>query len=516
MKTKLTIAGAAALLFPLISTLRAEDFTLKSTIYVFRQSDFQDIDIPGAMGAADGHALIFKSPATARFDQQTLSLEGSNAAWSSGGSPPEQFTRVAAPPMVPIAPGKPVTMTSSTAIQYLEQLPDGKLQVREIPADSREAPHIRLTFTANPGENATDALLLDCDMDIVTVNARKNIPGVALNVGKPVVRRFREILTVPIRLGQSAALILEAPNGSDFSVLMLLELATAQASAPTVSNDGELGGESGAPKEPSGAPKAINGGVAVAAGADEAYARNKFGNSSADPKTESFVLAQGTYFGGWLRDQSLGKAKFDEITSALVPDLALNHFIPAKDPKNADLLIVVHWGVTYISEPMVNTSRGPFSLSSSGWGYDSLHGAYLDPMNPNWYTASINSQLLGYDAPRQKEYYRSLGLSWETSEMLQRLFEDPLDERYFVILEAYDFSTVKSAGTNSKPKLLWSVHYSMTAIGYNFTTALPAMSKVAAHFLGRNMGGVLLNAQKIPDGVVKIGEPKAIEEAQWK
>jgi hypothetical protein len=227
------------LLWPSIASLRAsENLSLESEIYVFKQSDFHEIEIPGATMAADGHALVFESPASARFDRLTLSLEGAHVAWGVGRSPPEQFSLIAAPPSVPITLGIPVTMTSSSSIQYLEKLTNEQLQVREIPADSPEAPHIRLTFTAKSDENAIDGLLLACDMDIATVSARNNIPGVALNVGKPVVTPFKEDLKVPLRQGQWAGLLLKAPNGSDYSVLMLLKLA--QPSLP----NSTLGGAS--------------------------------------------------------------------------------------------------------------------------------------------------------------------------------------------------------------------------------------------------------------------------------
>jgi hypothetical protein len=61
-------------------------------------------------------------------------------------------------------------------------------------------------------------------MDIATVSSRKNIPDVALNVGEPVISSFKQDLTIPVRQGQWAGLLLKAPNGSDYSMLMLLKL----------------------------------------------------------------------------------------------------------------------------------------------------------------------------------------------------------------------------------------------------------------------------------------------------
>ena len=128
-----------------------------------------------------------------------------------------------------------------------------------------------------------------------------------------------------------------------------------------------------------------------------------------------------------------------------------------------------------------------------------------------------NAQLLGYTSEYLKEEYRSLGVPSGMTETDRRLREDLMfDERYFVILMAYDYNSLKGGKTGSKPKLLWSNHFSMRATGHNFTTALPAMSKVAANYFGRNVDGLLLDAQKIPAGAVEIGEPKTIEGEQRK
>jgi hypothetical protein len=226
MKTRFLIAVIAASLPATIPTLRAaERLDLESTIYVFKQSAFHEIAISNAVMTADGHAFLLRSPATAKFDQQTLSLEDSRIVWSNGGSAPEQLSLVASPPSVPIALNTPVTMTSSAGIQYLEQTANSGLQVREIRSDSPEAPHVRISFTASKAADSAEDLLLACDLDIATVYAREKIPGVALEVGKPNVISFKEKEMVNVHSGQWAAILVKTPNGSDYSMLLLLRLA---------------------------------------------------------------------------------------------------------------------------------------------------------------------------------------------------------------------------------------------------------------------------------------------------
>jgi hypothetical protein len=233
MKPQLFIASAAVCLLPLISTLHAsENLGLESALYVFKQGDFHEVIIPGATTVGGSQVQVFQAPASARFDQLTLSLEGSQARWGDGSSPPEQFSLIAAPPLIRLTPGQPVTITSSTAIQYLERLADDKLQVREIPAESPDAPHLHLSFTANAGDNPTEGFSLTCDLDIATVRDRKSIPGVALEVGQPRIARFKENLTIPLHPGQWAGLLVKAPNGSDYSLLLLLRLGQAPSPPP--------------------------------------------------------------------------------------------------------------------------------------------------------------------------------------------------------------------------------------------------------------------------------------------
>jgi len=244
MKPHLFITGVTAFLLPAIATLHAsEKLSLETAIYIFRTGDFHEIKLPGTTAAAENqgivfnaatavaesHGIVLQSPATVGFDQVTLSLEGSRVTWSGASTPPGQFTLIAAPATVPLTAGQPVTMTSSVASQYLERVADNSLHVREIPAESPDAPHFRVTFTASPMAEATADLSLACDLDIATVCARENIPGVTLEVGKPVIARFKDNLKIPAHAGQWAALLLKAPNGSDYSMLLLLKVVPTSA-----------------------------------------------------------------------------------------------------------------------------------------------------------------------------------------------------------------------------------------------------------------------------------------------
>jgi hypothetical protein len=274
--------------------------------------------------------------------------------------------------------------------------------------------------------------------------------------------------------------------------------------------------------------------VAVAAGADKDYVLQKFGDRGAKAKAESFVFARGKYYGGYLRDGSLERTQFAEIARQLAPDLAVQRYFPAADPKNADILIVVHWGITAVEENPDHGQTDFEQLQKDGAAYNSRfssgaggssRGGIADPgyLNSDLDIAAgrsavsgtgpaDNAQLLGYDAELQKEEYRSLGVASGYTEMDLRLREDIADERYFVILMAYDLRSLKEGKKGVKPKLLWSTHFSMRATGFSFTDALPAMGKVAANFFGHQVEGLLLDARKVPEGRVDVGVPRTVDD----
>ncbi len=274
--------------------------------------------------------------------------------------------------------------------------------------------------------------------------------------------------------------------------------------------------------------------VAVAAGADKDYVAQKFGERGSKAKAESFVFAQGRYFGGYLRDPSLDRTQFGDIARNLAPALAKQSYYPAADAKNADLLIVVHWGITSVEENPDHGQTEFDQLQKDGAAYNSKFssgdggrstGGIGDPgfvgsdlaiaFGQSAAAGSApadNARLLGYASELQKEEYRSLGVGSGMTDLDRRLREDLVDERYFVILMAYDYRSVKEGRRGAKPKLLWSTHFSMRATGFNFTSALPAMTSTAANFFGHQVEGLLLEANRIPEGRVDVGEPRTVEE----
>ena len=58
------------------------------------------------------------------------------------------------------------------------------------------------------------------------------------------------------------------------------------------------------------------------------------------------ISAKGSFFSGYTHDNTLDRMPFLRIAETLAHDLRRRNYLPTQDPKSADLVIIVHWGVT--------------------------------------------------------------------------------------------------------------------------------------------------------------------------
>ena len=82
------------------------------------------------------------------------------------------------------------------------------------------------------------------------------------------------------------------------------------------------------------------------------------------------------------------------------------------------------------------------------------------------------------------------------------------EERYFVVLMAYDYQFMKR---EKKPKLAWVTRLSIRGPGNNFTEALPALALAGAEVYGRNLDSLeRIKVRDLPGGEVIMGDLKVI------
>jgi hypothetical protein len=91
-------------------------------------------------------------------------------------------------------------------------------------------------------------------------------------------------------------------------------------------------------------PLAADERVALTATASPDYTQRKF--DGAKPRPETYVFLEGKRTEGITADRSIDGMPFRRIVEYLAPELAKQQYFPTTDIKNADLLLVVHWGTT--------------------------------------------------------------------------------------------------------------------------------------------------------------------------
>lgn len=273
--------------------------------------------------------------------------------------------------------------------------------------------------------------------------------------------------------------------------------------------------------------------VAVSSAATPEYAAQKFATNP--PKRETYVFFQGPFNGGNIRDLDLDHTKFPQIAKVLAENLVKQNYYPSPDSKNADLLISVQWGVTTIYDPpnldanreeltkqsyfeqlrqptsalftdrdkaelqaMVDNKYGPYdggSVAGAAMAVELDQTEILKQIN-------ANARLLGFDSQLAKTRTEKGPGSTDEITMLGELAE----ERFFVVLLAYDYRTMKKG---TPPKLLWTSRLSIRATGNLFSTSVPVLIRTAAPYFGHDLDD-LIKDDHAPEGDVDIGRPKVV------
>jgi hypothetical protein len=266
--------------------------------------------------------------------------------------------------------------------------------------------------------------------------------------------------------------------------------------------------------------------VIVSATAAPEYTLHKYGDGKTKP--ESYVVMQGHYFEGDTLDKSIDRMPFRRITEILAPELAQRQYWPAKNIKDADLLIVVHWGTTAPPVPMLEmraqtspVPETPATQAKMGLRAESPGvkggGDFVSSLLAEQSLTKEDVRLLYFAALEQ----RTDGMSNEApyARILQllgyaRFLNDPMPQaedyslasdlaqaRYFIILKAYDLHAPTPA---ARSRAVWTLHLNMSSPGNDFRTALDRMSMAAADYVGRSTDRVE-TIRPPREGKVEIG-----------
>jgi hypothetical protein len=298
--------------------------------------------------------------------------------------------------------------------------------------------------------------------------------------------------------------------------------------------------------------------TAVSSRASDEYVRTKLPDGSFE--VENYAFGEGGHLSGPKRDDTIDKLHFIDVARTIVGPLAGQNYLPTKDPSKTKLLIMVYWGTTTgtsgasgssayqglssANQTLANAKAaldavkkaeessggaqqrpagGPAGGSSGGSSggnvsseriaalsikeaADSAYGSALAVVSAenrtrdkiNWQ----NAELLGYD----KELAAVSGLEFTALRgRRQDLLDEIEDDRYYVVLMAFDFQTMWKT---KKHKLLWETRFSIRQRHNDFEKQLAAMTENASRYFGQDSHGLV--RKPVPEGRVAIGDVKVI------
>ncbi len=201
-----------------------------------------------------------------------------------------------------------------------------------------------------------------------------------------------------------------------------------------------------------------------------------------DPIT--YVFSRGVFYPGHGEDSAFEAVPFQTICDTLRPHLAAAGYILIADPLEADLAIVVNWGMTWVDEENVFYSDEDENATVSTQRRES---------------ELRNARLLGVQD-------LSLKLTpFRDDEKLRRL----ASENYFFVLLGFDMQQVKNQQWEPSP-LKFVTKYSLPINRGSFAEVLPVLSQAGAAHVGRKTAD---SFTRIPVSVgdVEMGELEEVE-----
>lgn len=278
--------------------------------------------------------------------------------------------------------------------------------------------------------------------------------------------------------------------------------------------------------------------TAVYGSVHNGYHRTKLPDGSFKP--EYYALGNGQYLPGESRDTSIDEVSFPSIARMVGAYLGRKNYHLAKDSKSADFLLVVSWGTTVPFNDngayrtgldgmlnalnMRNTSTATAKAAAAagifrnGDGTPTVESAMQHAAEDEFEGQLLqmkaledmrrqanehNARLLGYVA--EINYRDTPARFGGTGAAYQDLFDDIENERYFVVISAYDFKAAKESG---KRRLLWATRVSIQVQGNRFDRSVATMVAKASKYFGENSGRLV---RQYDDSSVSLGETKFLD-----
>ena len=183
------------------------------------------------------------------------------------------------------------------------------------------------------------------------------------------------------------------------------------------------------------------------------------------------------------------------VAQALARGLAPQHYLPATGQAPPTVLLIYHWGAL---------NRNSIEIHS-GLSLGPNQRARIALVAPAAYARRIQQDLL--DERTARETHSPVWFPYFIDFHERDILELSRDDRYFVIVSAYDYAAV----AHHQVKLLWRAKMSTRSAGVAMDEALPALIRSGAPYFGRNLDEPqYLDTPEVPAGHVAIGEPKVL------
>lgn len=248
---------------------------------------------------------------------------------------------------------------------------------------------------------------------------------------------------------------------------------------------------------------------------EAAVAYNDKKESDEGAAYETYVFIKGNFYGGDFTDKSLRTASFEEIVGSLAENMKVRNYYPSSSPGEGDLIIVVHYGSTSVQQDLdeifLLDSTDPYAMQEGDEYAEVYSDDFTDLSDLNDLGAdnvavhqnSMNNNRLGISRALKRKNIN------QTEEFDLRV--EMKDERYFIILMAYDYNKLRTA---NEKELLWTTRFSVPAIGTNFVDAYPALARAASPYFGTSLEKYARTSTHFGTGSVDIGtlETVGVEE----
>jgi len=252
-------------------------------------------------------------------------------------------------------------------------------------------------------------------------------------------------------------------------------------------------------------------------------------------RPETYVFMPGRFIPGESQDASLEKTPFVAVARELAPPLHAQNYLPAASLGKADLLLVVHWGATPRVEKSFKEDASTLeNIQAANEQMDAAAQFEAEQRDEGNYLPSVLSVRPGLDQQLSNEIVNlrsgqvQAGIESENSAQLlgiqsalsiedgnlifsekyRALHEMTREERYFIVVVAYDAAELLRRGRLRK---CWTLRASVRSAGVNFRMAMDRIGVVAAKYFGKAQHEVVLEKAVVTAGRVEMGEIRIIE-----